>query len=147
MQLKGETATQTFGMRVAKHCAPPLVIYLVGDLGSGKTTFARGYIHEFGHIGTVKSPTFALVETYNFEKLTLYHFDLYRVKNSQELEYLGIRDVAGETDVICLIEWPERGGDAVPEADLVFTFEHQGDYRQVNFQAQSTQGQSIIDKL
>ena len=147
MQLIGESATQEFGTSVAKLCKPPLIIYLIGDLGSGKTTFARGFIRTFGHQGTVKSPTFTLVETYSFEEVSLYHYDLYRLQDPHELEYLGIRDISAEADIICLIEWPERGGALIPQADLKFTLKHSGDYRDVEYRAESPLGQSIIDKL
>ncbi len=145
--LVGEAATLELAAKLAPLCQPPLIIYLQGDLGSGKTTFARGFIHKLGHSGKVKSPTFTLVETYDLEQAHLYHFDLYRLKDPLELEYIGIRDFIGESDVMCLIEWPERGGSALPEADLVIRLEYQGDSRAVDYQANSTKGQMIIDKL
>lgn len=147
MQLEGELATQDLGAQVAKLCVPPLIIYLTGELGSGKTTFARGFIHSLGHTGTVKSPTFSLVESYSFECVTLYHFDLYRLQSPHELEYLGVRDVSAEGDSICLIEWPQRGGHALPKPDIVFIFEHQGDTRNVEYHAETSKGQSIIAQL
>lgn len=147
MHLIGEGATEALGSKVAKHCQPPLIIYLIGELGSGKTTFARGFIRSLGHTGTVKSPTFALVETYHFEHITLYHFDLYRLQDPRELEYLGLRDIAAEQDTICLIEWPERGGVSVPQADFKIVLKHSGDNRDVNLHAESSQGQSIIGQL
>ncbi len=147
MQLEGKVATQDLGAQVAKNCVPPLIIYLTGELGSGKTTFARGFIHSLGHTGTVKSPTFSLLETYSFKGVTLYHFDLYRLQDPHELEFLGIRDLSAEEDAICLIEWPQRGGEGVPKADLVFSFEHQGDSRRVEYHAESLQGQLIIGQL
>jgi len=147
IMLVGEAATLELAAKLAPLCQPPLIIYLQGDLGSGKTTFARGFIHKLGHSGKVKSPTFTLVETYDLEQAHLYHFDLYRLKDPLELEYIGIRDLIGESDVMCLIEWPERGGSALPEADLVIRLEYQGDSRAVDYQANSTKGQMIIDKL
>ena len=147
MQLIGESETEALGANVATQCQPPLIIFLIGELGSGKTTFARGFIRSLGHIGTVKSPTFALVETYDFESISLYHFDLYRLQDPVELEYLGLRDIAAEHDTICLIEWPQRGGDGVPKADLLFNFEHQGENRLVKISAKSIVGQSIISQL
>ncbi len=145
--LVGEAATLEFAAKFAQLCQPPLIIYLQGDLGSGKTTFARGFINKLGHSGKVKSPTFTLVESYDLEQARLYHFDLYRLKDPLELEYIGIRDLTWESDVICLIEWPERGGSELPEADLVIRLEYQGDSRAVDYQANSTKGQMIIDKL
>ncbi len=145
--LVGEAATLEFAAKFAQLCQPPLIIYLQGDLGSGKTTFARGFINKLGHSGKVKSPTFTLVESYDLEQARLYHFDLYRLKDPLELEYIGIRDLTWESDVMCLIEWPERGGSELPEADLVIRLEYQGDSRAVDYQANSTKGQMIIDKL
>ena len=145
--LVGESATLEFAAKVAEQCQPPLVIHLQGDLGSGKTTFARGFINKLGHSGKVKSPTFTLVESYDLKLAHLYHFDLYRLKDPLELEYIGIRELVGELDVMCLIEWPERGGSALPTADLVINFEYQGESRTVDCQANSTKGQIIIDEL
>lgn len=142
-----EAATQHLGGKVAKHCQPPLIIYLSGELGSGKTTFARGFMHAFGYIGNVKSPTFSLLETYEFEDAKLYHFDLYRLQDAYELEYTGIRDLSSEQDAICLIEWPQRGEGAIPDADLVFNFRHCGDQRAVDYHAESVSGQSVIARL
>ena len=145
--LVGEHATLEFAAKFAALCNPPLVIHLKGDLGSGKTTFARGLIRAMGHSGNVKSPTFTLVETYNLADIRLYHFDLYRLKDPLELEYIGIRDLAGEADVICLIEWPERAGEELPDADLVINLEYQGGSRSVECQAISAKGHTIIDAL
>ena len=147
MHLEDESATQAFGARVAKLCKPPLIIYLSGELGAGKTTFARGFLRAFGYKGNVKSPTFSLVESYQFNHVRIYHFDLYRLNNPSELEFIGIRDLSTEPDAICLIEWPNRGGNAAPKADLVFNFEHSNDHRAVEFCFESTQGQLIIDKI
>jgi len=145
--LVGEAATLEFAAKLAGLCQPPLIIHLQGDLGSGKTTFARGFINQLGHSGKVKSPTFTLVETYDVELAHLYHFDLYRLKDPLELEYIGIRELVGELDVICLIEWPERGGSALPTADIVIRLEYQGESRVMHCQANSTKGQIIIDEL
>ena len=145
--LTSEVATRELGGRVAKHCRPPLVIYLSGELGSGKTTFARGFIRTLGYTGNVKSPTFSLLETYEFENVNLYHFDLYRLQDTHELEYIGIRDLSAELNAISLIEWPQRGEGAIPVADLVFDFQHHGDQRMVKYHAESALGQLIVARL
>ena len=147
MQLVGESATQSLGRQIAHHCQAPLIMYLMGELGSGKTTFARGFIRSFGHHGIVKSPTFSLLEAYHCQAVTLYHLDLYRVENPCELEYIGIRDFFAEQQAIGLIEWPQRGGDRIPKPDLVLTFIYQDDYREVEYCAESSKGQLIIDQL
>jgi tRNA threonylcarbamoyladenosine biosynthesis protein TsaE len=94
------------------------VIYLTGDLGAGKTTFTRGFLRASGIAGTVRSPTYTLVEAYKVGSTTYLHLDLYRLNEPSELENLGLRDWAGPEHV-WLIEWPERGAARLPPADLV----------------------------
>ena len=147
MQLEDAAATHALGAKLANYCEPPLVIHLIGELGSGKTSFARGFIQALGFKGHVKSPTFSLVEYYQFEFCRLCHFDLYRLQDPQELEYIGIREMGSEEDVICLIEWPDRGGLGVPPADLDIVLEHVGEQRSVKFLAHTDRGQSIIKKI
>lgn len=115
--LADEAATLVLGAALLGLLKPGSVVFLHGDLGAGKTTLVRGLLRAAGHQGAVKSPTFTLVEEYSLHDLTLYHFDLYRLASPDELEWFGFRDYL-RSDSICLIEWPERGGDALPPPDL-----------------------------
>lgn len=134
------------GARLAAASAPGLVVFLQGELGMGKTTLARGFIQALGHSGAVKSPTYTLVEPYQLEGLPVYHFDLYRVSDPEELEFMGIRDYFGE-DSICLVEWSERGAGILPPADLVITIEAEGLGRCLELCATTALGNAVIERI
>jgi len=141
-----EAAMVMFGQQIAHATSGGEVIFLNGDLGMGKTTLSRGVLKGFGHQGSVKSPTYTLVEPYELGEVTVFHFDLYRLGDPEELEYLGIRDYFTDQS-ICLIEWPERGEGVLPLADLLLniTVEQRG--RRINWQAQTEKGRQLADKL
>ncbi len=141
-----EAAMVALGGCLAQACEPGLVVFLEGDLGMGKTTLARGFIQSLGHEGAVKSPTYTLVEPYELAKVTVFHFDLYRVADPEELEFMGIRDYFGDMSV-CLVEWAERGLGALPPADLVINIERQGRGRQLVFCAPTEQGERVLARM
>jgi len=120
-ELPGARATLAWGAALAHALQAPAVIWLRGDLGAGKTTLARGVIQKFDPTARVKSPTYPLIETYELAVFTLHHIDLYRVRDPAELEPLGLREFAAD---VLLIEWPERGADATPAADLEVSLRH-----------------------
>lgn len=134
-----EEAMLALGARIAEATGGVGVIYLHGDLGAGKTTLSRGIIRGLGHVGAVKSPTFTLVEPYEIGSLRAFHFDLYRLVDAEELEYLGIRDYF-EGDALCLVEWPRRGAGVLPKADLDITISPHGAGRALRLQAQGARG-------
>lgn len=115
-----------FGRKMARawHAAGgalPCCFHLRGELGAGKTTWVRGFLQGLGYRGTVKSPTYTIVEPYLVDGITIYHYDLYRLLNPQELDYIGMRDYLNEK-AIFIFEWPEHGGDLIAKADLLLSF-------------------------
>ena len=144
--LENEQATVEFGQQLARWLVPPLTLYLTGDLGAGKTTLSRGVIQALGHVGAVKSPTYTLVEPYEFDKFDIFHFDLYRLADPEELEYMGIRDYFTDRS-LCLVEWPDNGHGLLPSADIHLYLRYVDTQRQVELKAQSAAGQAILNKL
>lgn len=128
IDLQNEAETMQLGSRVATLLPEGGVVFLYGDLGAGKTTMVRGLLRSLGILGTVKSPTYTLVEPYRVNERDIYHFDLYRLADPEELEYLGIRDYIRQ-DALCLIEWPDKAGKFIPQANLIINLEHKNDKR------------------
>jgi tRNA threonylcarbamoyladenosine biosynthesis protein TsaE len=138
-----EAAMVALGATLASGFAAGLVVFLEGELGMGKTTLARGILQGLGHRGAVKSPTYTLVEPYELPAMTVYHFDLYRLGDPEELEYMGIRDYFGENSV-CLVEWPGRGLGVLPPADIVISITSEGSGRQLAMHATTDSGRSVL---
>jgi tRNA threonylcarbamoyladenosine biosynthesis protein TsaE len=141
VNLVGEEAMMGFGARLAAVTGAVGVIFLEGDLGAGKTTLSRGLIRGLGHVGAVKSPTFTLVEPYEIGSLRAYHFDLYRLVDPEELDYLGIRDYL-EEDALCLIEWPDRGAGFLPKPDMTITIRPQAQGRSLLLSPHGSRGEA-----
>lgn len=154
--LKNESESLEFAVLVSKKLQQldgfkkGLIIYLKGDLGAGKSFFSRAFIQNFLPGEKVKSPTYTIVESYNFSTNCIYHLDLYRLCDPEELEYLAIRDLFS-SDFVALIEWPQNGFPVLPASDIVFEFEYaefgeqQG--RQVLVSAQTAIGKSLLEQL
>jgi tRNA threonylcarbamoyladenosine biosynthesis protein TsaE len=139
-------AMEDLGRRIASNLGGARRIYLSGPLGAGKTTLLRGILRGLGHTGAVKSPTFTLIEPYTLGSRTLNHFDLYRLKDPEELEFLGVRDYLGGDDV-CVIEWAERAGGLLPEPDVEAIIEPVNTERRVQLIAHSDRGTALLDGL
>jgi tRNA threonylcarbamoyladenosine biosynthesis protein TsaE len=146
LQITGESQQEALGAALAGVIEPPCVIYLAGDLGAGKTTLARGLLRGLGYNGRVKSPTYTLMEPYELPSLHCYHFDLYRLADPEELQFLGIEDLL-DADALLLVEWPERGEGVLPIADLTLQIFHEGLSRRVEFQPTGEKGVQIINNL
>jgi tRNA threonylcarbamoyladenosine biosynthesis protein TsaE len=135
----GEDALAVLAAGFARLIKPPMVVFLEGDLGAGKTTFARSFIHALGFKGYVKSPSYGLLESYAVSGMTVLHLDLYRIEDPEELEYLALRDLYDENCVL-MVEWPRKGGDHLPAPDLVLEFTEEHEARFIRSFAKSNAG-------
>jgi tRNA threonylcarbamoyladenosine biosynthesis protein TsaE len=147
LALADSAATEALGAALAA-CAGDggLLLFLHGNLGAGKTTLVRGYLHHLGHGGAVKSPTYTLVEPYELAGHAVYHFDLYRLGDPEELEFLGIRDYL-DADAQCLVEWPERGQGVLPAPDLDLTLDYRAEGRLARLESRTERGTGVLECL
>ncbi|HYN78532.1 MAG TPA: tRNA (adenosine(37)-N6)-threonylcarbamoyltransferase complex ATPase subunit type 1 TsaE [Lamprocystis sp. (in: g-proteobacteria)] len=136
----------TFGEHLATQLPRGLVIYLKGDLGTGKTTLARGILRGLGHQGAARSPTYTLIEPYEIGARRVYHLDLYRLADPEELEYLGLRDLLAE-DALWLIEWPERGAELLPAPDLAIMIEYLPQGRRLTLSTVGEKAHNLVTAL
>lgn len=146
LELPNDRATFILGEHIAQLCNNKMVVYLYGELGTGKTTFTRGFLQGRGYFGKVKSPTYTLVEAYPTPKGKIYHLDLYRLQQPEELEFLGIRDYVSDTGIL-IIEWPELGKGYLPEPTLKITLGFHNGGRKVQLAAANLIGQEVLDKF
>ncbi len=168
ISLSNEADTEAFGAKLAQcilaqYTGDGTAIHISGQLGAGKTTLCRGILRAMGHKGAVKSPTFTLVEPYEINGSSVFHFDLYRLSDPNELDYIGIEEYFGERN-LCLIEWPEKAFGSLPRHDLEILIERlavhdriqkedgevsvgSGDQRRVTLKANSLHGEKICQRI
>jgi len=137
---------EALGRRLAEVCRHGALIYLSGELGAGKTTLVRGLLRALGYAGTVKSPTYTLLETYETGELTVSHVDLYRISAGAELHYLDLRERM-QSGALCLIEWPERAADYLPAPDVQVRIDYMEHGRCVTLSAATPHGAALLAAL
>lgn len=147
LHLPNERATEQFGAWLGQACDHGAVIYLLGELGAGKTTMVRGLLLSQGHNGPVKSPTYTLVEEYELDARHYYHFDLYRLGTPDELEYIGVRDYFADEHAVCLVEWPQRGSGVLPLPDVTIELRYHGEERIVRMCCHTERGEYIGQRV
>lgn len=144
--LADEAATVALGEQLGRLLSSGGVVFLLGTLGAGKTTLTRGMLRAMGHSGAVKSPTYTLVEPYELAGKQVYHFDLYRLGEPEELEYMGIRDYFFEQN-LCIVEWPARGDGYLPEPDITVTLAVEAPGRIAHITANSGKGEQLLSHI
>jgi len=148
--LADEDATIAMGTALAEvvktRLKKGIVVFLNGELGAGKTTLTRGFVRGMGHQGNVKSPTYTLVEPYDLADWQVYHFDLYRLSDPEELEYMGIRDYF-EDNCCCFIEWPEKGVGLLAQEDVIINIAYIDEQRNISLTASTAKGVELLNAL
>ncbi len=145
-ELENEQKTLRLGYQFGQSIKKGCIVYLEGELGSGKTTFVRGVLSGLGYNGKVKSPTYTIVESYDLGRCDIYHFDLYRLADPEELEYLGIRDYFTANSLI-LVEWPGKGQGFIPVPDVVVYLKYLTDGRNLTIIPKSEKGEQLLHKI
>lgn len=143
---RSEQEQEQIGSTLAGQLPASCLIFLEGDLGTGKTTFARGVLRGLGYAGAVKSPTYTLIEPYEINGRWCYHLDLYRLADPDELEFLGIRDLL-QGDALLLVEWPEQGGDALPTPDLLVAISYTEAGRLLVLEGKTPLGRALLERI
>lgn len=146
LPLPTEQQTESFGQLIAENLSVPMVIYLQGELGAGKTRLTRAILQHLGHRGNVKSPTYTLVEPYELEIGQVYHFDLYRLADPTELDFMGIRDYFTDS-TLAFVEWPDKGKGMLEPADIIISLTFEGTGRLAQLEAASVRGEMFLQKL
>ena len=144
--LTTESDMNVLSAKLAQRIHNGFIIFLYGPLGAGKTTFTRGFLRGIGFSDKVKSPTYTLVEPYEIANQHIFHFDLYRLDNAEELTHMGIQDYFSATS-ICLIEWPEKGFPLLPQPDLACYIDFMDDKREIKIEALSKRGEDVLEKM
>ncbi|QOI10776.1 tRNA (adenosine(37)-N6)-threonylcarbamoyltransferase complex ATPase subunit type 1 TsaE [Blochmannia endosymbiont of Colobopsis nipponica] len=144
--LSCEYDTIKLGRIIGCVCIPGSLIYLQGEIGTGKTTLCKGFLRSLGYSGSVKSPTYTLVEIYETERCIVYHFDFYRIRDVEELGHIGIMDYFNDGS-ICVIEWADNGIPILPKSDITINLIYLDDGRQVVLESFSSLGNEILEKL
>lgn len=141
-----DAAMRAFGARLMAHCEQGGIVSLNGNLGAGKTTLVRGALESIGVTSGVRSPTYTLIEYYSFESLSIAHFDLYRLAEPEELEYLGFRDYLND-DTLCFIEWPEKAEGFLGDVDLEIFLDYHPEGRSLKVTGCSDWGRAVVNAL
>ena len=144
--ITSDAGMRAFGARLMSCCKQGGIVALKGNLGTGKTTLVRGALESLGVSSGVRSPTYTLVEIYPFKALSIAHFDLYRLADPEELEYLGFRDYLND-ETLCFIEWPEKAGGFLGDVDLEICLDYHPDGRRLRVLGCSNRGKAVVDAL
>ncbi|WDR80458.1 tRNA (adenosine(37)-N6)-threonylcarbamoyltransferase complex ATPase subunit type 1 TsaE [Candidatus Purcelliella pentastirinorum] len=147
IKLINELQTSSLGEKLSNTCfKKKVLIYLNGEIGTGKTTLIRAFIKQMGYNKFIKSPTYTIIEKYNIKNIILLHIDLYRINNIHELEILGLKEYIEESS-ICLIEWPKNNIKYIKKPDININLSYIDNHREAKIKYKSIRGKKIINKL